>query len=292
MSPINVAALQRGESILIQTKNEDPEEWRLISYPEFKLSTYDQSIQFASSLGNLMRYNTEIITPETCYVDPDGYLRVGVGSKSTLVHRIICYTFHGPPPTEFHTVDHSNRVRTDNRACNLQWADQVEQLNNRTRTDSEGKEIPYKKVNHVKLYAHVKLPRNLTKHVKVYTRYVTSELDIEQVAAEYAIAPSTTRGYVGRNFDPDQHSDVVCRKLGITRDIILEAYTVMTACQSITHNNKEKASHLYTEDIYATLSTCTDKPLATQLLRRLYQHYYTPNQRPSGDERVTILEPE
>jgi hypothetical protein len=38
-----------------------------------------------------------------------------------LVHRIVAYAFHGPPPSERHEVCHFDGDRTNNRADNLRW---------------------------------------------------------------------------------------------------------------------------------------------------------------------------
>ena len=68
-------------------------------------------------------------------VNPQGYkyVNIKVNGKVTpkTVARIVCRTFHGPPPTPQHTVDHKNRIQTDNRASNLRWATMSEQARNR-----------------------------------------------------------------------------------------------------------------------------------------------------------------
>lgn len=51
-----------------------------------------------------------------------GYIQVTMkGSNSPVyVHRLVAETFIGPNPGGLH-IDHINRDRSDNRACNLRW---------------------------------------------------------------------------------------------------------------------------------------------------------------------------
>ena len=58
------------------------------------------------------------------------YLRVTVGKTGYSVHRLICEAFHDNPSNK-PTVDHINRNKQDNRACNLRWATRKEQQENR-----------------------------------------------------------------------------------------------------------------------------------------------------------------
>lgn len=64
----------------------------------------------------------------------NGYLIIGVrptGEEKfirTGVHRLVCAAFHGKPPTPKHTTSHKNGDRTDNRAANLCWETQAENL--------------------------------------------------------------------------------------------------------------------------------------------------------------------
>ena len=61
----------------------------------------------------------------------DGYRKVGINGKNRLVHILVCEAFHGPKPSEAHTVDHHHdRNRSNNRADNLRWATPEEQNGN------------------------------------------------------------------------------------------------------------------------------------------------------------------
>jgi hypothetical protein len=60
----------------------------------------------------------------------DGYLELSMRDDTgrwlcQLVHRVICLTFRGPPPTPQHEVRHDNGVRPDCRASNVYWATRV-----------------------------------------------------------------------------------------------------------------------------------------------------------------------
>ena len=61
------------------------------------------------------------------YPDKDGYLRVGIGSKTRRVHQLVYEAFYGPlQPNDNLVVDHINSNRQDNRAVNLRLLDNVE----------------------------------------------------------------------------------------------------------------------------------------------------------------------
>lgn len=59
--------------------------------------------------------------------DPSGYMR----TRGRMVHELVALAFVGPRPSPRHTVDHINRVRSDNRAGNLRWATMKQQHENR-----------------------------------------------------------------------------------------------------------------------------------------------------------------
>jgi len=58
-----------------------------------------------------------------------GYLQTSVCNRCMRVHRLIAETFI-PNPQNKPTVDHINRIRDDNRLCNLRWATHTEQRDN------------------------------------------------------------------------------------------------------------------------------------------------------------------
>lgn len=69
------------------------------------------------------RRTGQLISPVT---DKDGYKYFTVRRKSWKVHRVICETFHGPPPSRLHVVRHLNGNPSDNRPDNLKWGTRKE----------------------------------------------------------------------------------------------------------------------------------------------------------------------
>jgi len=58
--------------------------------------------------------------------------REGVARRKS-VHRIVCETFLGPPPSPRHQVCHINGKRDDNRAVNLRWGTAKENQEDKIR---------------------------------------------------------------------------------------------------------------------------------------------------------------
>lgn len=61
-----------------------------------------------------------------------GYFRACIHRKSFAVHRLVAVAFVRNPENK-PTVDHINRIRDDNRATNLRWATQREQVLNSSK---------------------------------------------------------------------------------------------------------------------------------------------------------------
>ena len=119
-------------------RDRDGATWKRIWYPDFRESTSLKAWRYASDQGQLLSRDLRILSskPGKGYVTTTLSIHIegtyGATTHTTL-HRIIAFTFLGPPPDKLsvYTVDHINRNKEDNRAVNLQWATPQEQLANR-----------------------------------------------------------------------------------------------------------------------------------------------------------------
>ena len=63
-------------------------------------------------------------------INRDGYACVTLYRNNTkrgyLVSRVVCASFHGPPPTDSHHAAHTDGDKLNNRPGNLRWATQEE----------------------------------------------------------------------------------------------------------------------------------------------------------------------
>lgn len=93
----------------------------------------------ASSLGKIRNNASKyIFNPKPTL---SGYKRVTIKNSkkrrtSMLIHRLVAFAFLRKRDVAY-TVDHINRVRTDNRACNLRWISHSSQNKNRIIQNSK-----------------------------------------------------------------------------------------------------------------------------------------------------------
>ena len=96
-----------------------------------------KSLERKDCLGRTVK---ERILKQT--VTHDGYLIVGLYAggklKTLMVHRLVCEAFNDNRD-EKPEVNHINEIKTDNRACNLEWCTRRENLNHGTHNERSGK---------------------------------------------------------------------------------------------------------------------------------------------------------
>jgi len=122
-----------------EQQNIDGEEW--------KQCPFDSTLR-VSSLGRIQRKHKRgdtwgfRITPKPTK-DQQGYVHANTQAGARMpIHKIVMLTFVGPSQDPLKdTVDHINRVRSDNRLCNLRWATHVEQNTNQTRKRTRGGQV-------------------------------------------------------------------------------------------------------------------------------------------------------
>lgn len=87
----------------------------------------------ASNLGFIITAQGRLLRP---VLTGKGYFVCDLNRKQYRVNRIICWTFHGAPPTLQHHAAHKNNDSTNNEASNLYWATALE---NARDLDATGK---------------------------------------------------------------------------------------------------------------------------------------------------------
>lgn len=109
-------------------------EYRFVDGTEKNLVISDQG-EVLKRYPKSYRYGGRRDFYEVVNVKPNasGYLQVNVPVRNTttLVHRLVAETFLSNP-NGYTEIDHLNRNKSDNRACNLRWCTHSENMRNST----------------------------------------------------------------------------------------------------------------------------------------------------------------
>ena len=141
--------------LIMERLSEELERWKPV--PGYS-GHYEISCQ-----GRILSHKfgkTTILRPK---MHPRGYLFIflsngKLGRKKHNIHQLVIQNF-GPAQPDNTTVDHINRVRTDNRIQNLRWATQEEQIENTVFADCKGEKNPCAKLKEqdvIQIVKHLK----------------------------------------------------------------------------------------------------------------------------------------
>lgn len=101
--------------------------WKIIEeFPDYEASNQGR-VRRAKEGGNHFCKVGRILRPQ---VAKNGYLFVNLFKEKVAyrrsIHRVVCTTFNGPPPSIYHEVGHLDGSRTVNCADNLKWCTRKE----------------------------------------------------------------------------------------------------------------------------------------------------------------------
>lgn len=130
---------------MAKLKKED-EVWKSIEgYPDYYISDKGRVKSFVQYADG------KILKPKE---HPKGYLYIRVGGYTTKIHRLVAQAFI-PNPENKPQVNHINAIKNDNRAVNLEWATNKENINHAiamygkhyyaSMLGRRGKDSPYSK---------------------------------------------------------------------------------------------------------------------------------------------------
>lgn len=97
--------------------SEAEEEWRPIhGHPDYEVSDWGRVRCCARRRYLKPGQLVSLVTLNT------GYRSARLDGWPYSVHRLVCFAFHGDPPSSTHQVAHNDGVRSNNVASNLRWA--------------------------------------------------------------------------------------------------------------------------------------------------------------------------
>ena len=101
------------------------------------LKYISDNFEYCSTTGELLRfYDTPQKYVKITGVNSNGYIRVYIKSKEYLAHRVCWFLNYEEWPKK--SIDHINRIKTDNRLNNLREASPAEQLRNTSVQSNHG----------------------------------------------------------------------------------------------------------------------------------------------------------
>lgn len=152
------------------------EVWKKIyNFPDYEISNQ----------GNVISNKKGQRNPIIPGLHPKGYLFVklcekGVKKKFT-IHKLVIDHFGGPQLPET-TVDHINRIKTDNRICNLRWATLKEQTENSVKARQIGIRNPSAKLSELEVTEIKKLLSCGTSKSIIAKRFVISYTAVHYIS--------------------------------------------------------------------------------------------------------------
>ncbi len=120
------------------------EEWRVCPlFTDYAISSLGRVKRLTAGQGT---WAERVITP---HPDKDGYHTVHLhpyGLKK--VHRLVCFTFHGEPPSPTTQVNHKDGIKTNNIVENVEWCTHQENMTHAKRNGLRpvGEATPHSKL--------------------------------------------------------------------------------------------------------------------------------------------------
>jgi hypothetical protein len=128
------------------------ETWKALARnPNYEVSSEGRVRERARPVFNRGRVYSKAPRQIEPFIDTDGYAFVvirkpmGTGSEKIFVHRLVMEVFVGECPEEM-SVDHIDRVRTNNALANLRYATKAEQTENRDLSRISGENSRFSKL--------------------------------------------------------------------------------------------------------------------------------------------------